>query len=187
MRNFLSILEEIKLVLDADSAFGSIEFPYFIEKKAPVTQQLGMMQYLCSFEGEVGIASSQFFVTVEVPVLTLCPCSKEISSRGAHNQRSFCKVRLQTGKDFFWIEDIITAVESCASSGLYSVLKREDERYVTEYSYDHPVFVEDLVREVTLKIEAMNLFPWFMVEAENEESIHLHNAYACIERGSKTK
>jgi GTP cyclohydrolase I len=126
----------------------------------------------------------RFFVSIEVPVMTLCPCSKEISDRGAHNQRSFVRLRLQMGTSFFWIEDIIELVESCASSGLYTLLKREDERYITEYSYDHPVFVEDLVRETTVRLEALGIVPWFTVEAENLESIHNHEAYAFVERGA---
>lgn len=185
MKSFLGMLEEIRTVLDAAEAFGTIRFPYFIEKRAPVSGQTSMMKYTCSFQGEVlRDGHTRFFVGIEVPVLTLCPCSKEISDRGAHNQRSFVKVLVQMG-NFFWIEDIVELVESCASAPLYTILKREDEKFITEYSYDHPVFVEDLVRDVTIKLEALENFPWFSVEAENLESIHLHDAYAYIERGTR--
>jgi len=187
MKNFLHMLDEVKSTLDAENAFGEIRFPYYMLKSAPVSKQESIMQYLCSYAGEVGIEAGRevrrFFVSIEVPVLTLCPCSREISDRGAHNQRSFVRLKLQMGESFFWIEDIIELVESCASSGLFTLLKRDDERYITEYSYDHPVFVEDLVREVTVKLEMLGIVPWFSVEAENMESIHNHEAYACVERG----
>jgi len=184
MPNFLAMLEEIRSVLEAEEAFGTVAFPYFIEKSAPVSGQKSLMRYECSYQGEVLPELKRFFVGIEVPVQTLCPCSKEISAYGAHNQRSFVRVLLQFG-GFFWIEDIISLIESCASAPLFTLLKREDERWITEHAYDNPVFVEDLVREVTIRIEALGIFPWFSVEAENMESIHLHEAYACIERGQK--
>jgi len=184
MKNFLQILEEIRESLEAEEAFGKISFPYFMEKQAPVSAQRSFLQYRCSFEGEVKPGQKRFFVSMEVPVLTLCPCSKEISDRGAHNQRSFCTLKVEALDKFFWMEDMIELIEACASSDIYSLLKREDERWVTEHSYDNPVFVEDLVREVTARVEKLALFPWFRVEAENMESIHLHEAYACLERGS---
>lgn len=186
MPNFLEMLEEIRRALQAEEAFGTVRFPYFIEKAAPVSGQKSFLRYGCSFQGEVlRQGRRRFFVGIEVPVQTLCPCSKEISDRGAHNQRGFVRVLLQMGS-FFWIEDIIELIEGCASAPLFTLLKRDDERYITEHAYDHPVFVEDLVREVTVKIESLGNFPWFSVEAENMESIHLHEAYACIERGAKT-
>lgn len=184
MENFIHMLHSIRSVLDAEQAYGRIAFPYFIEKKAPVSGQASMMQYHCTYEGTAGPIEHEFYVGIEVPVLTLCPCSKEISDRGAHNQRSMVKVLLKMGS-FFWIEEIITLIENSASCGLFTLLKREDEKWVTEHSYDNPTFVEDLVREVTVKIEGLNKFPWFSVEAENMESIHLHDAYAYVERGVK--
>lgn len=184
MPNFLAMLEEIRTVLEAEEAFGTVRFPYFIEKSAPVSGQKSLMRYECSYQGEVLSDKKRFWVGIEVPVQTLCPCSKEISSYGAHNQRSYVRVKVQMG-NFFWIEDIIALIEDCASAPLYTLLKREDERWITEHAYDHPVFVEDLVRDVTMRIEALQNFPWFSVEAENMESIHLHEAYACIERGTK--
>lgn len=153
------------------------------------------MEYICSYEAEVGVSKDadgepcidrKFYVTIEVPVTTLCPCSKAISERGAHNQRGTVKVRLLYS-GFFWIEDIISMIEGCASSPLYSVLKRQDEKFVTEQAYDNPRFVEDVVREVYQgllnygKDGDKKPFSYFSVEAENFESIHYHNAYAYTE------
>ena len=183
MNNFLDMLEEIRQKLDAERAFGRISFPYYIEKKAPVTNASGMMEYNCTYEGESSGKNEQnFFISVKIPVATLCPCSKAISEYGAHNQRGYVKVKVLY-KDFFWIEDIISMVESCASTPLYSVLKRLDEKYVTENAYENPRFVEDVVREVYLGLKEMG-FTWFSVEAETEESIHNHNAYAYTEFSS---
>ena len=179
MLHFLDMLDEIRTKLDAEEAFGSITFPYYIKKNAPVTQAQGIMQYICSYEGEVSSSERKFYITIEVPVTTLCPCSKAISEYGAHNQRGKVRVKLLY-KDFFWIEDVIKMIEDSASSPLFSVLKREDEKSVTEHAYDNPRFVEDVVREVYLGLKKMN-FEWFSVEAENEESIHYHNAYAYTE------
>lgn len=123
--------------------------------------------------------SQKFFVSIKVPIATLCPCSKAISEYGAHNQRGFVKVKILYSK-FFWIEDVISMIEDCASTPLYSVLKRADEKFVTEHAYDNPRFVEDVVREVYLGLKKMG-FEGFTVEAETEESIHFHNAYACAE------
>ena len=181
MQHFLDMLEEIKDKLDAQEAFGTIKFPYFIEKKAPVSGSAGIMEYTCSYEGSVSADQRKFYITIEVPVTTLCPCSKAISEYGAHNQRGTVKVKLLYS-DFFWIEDIIELIEKSASSPLYSLLKRQDEKYVTEHAYDNPRFVEDLVREVYTALAKKN-FKWFSVEAENEESIHFHNAYAYTEYG----
>ena len=214
MNNFLEMLEEIRTKLQAERAFGRISFPYFIEKKAPVSGNSGFMEYTCSYEGEVTVRSEQlaisngkgeslplastslaatpstgdtpvtppvarFFISIKVPIATLCPCSKAISEYGAHNQRGFVKVKVLYSK-FFWIEDVISMIESCASTPLYSVLKRQDEKFVTEHAYENPRFVEDVVREVYLGLKEMG-FKWFNVEAETEESIHFHNAYACAE------
>ncbi len=206
MNNFLDMLEEIRTRLDAQRAFGRITFPYFVEKLSPVTKSPGMMEYTCTYEGESSVLqgekkencspenekisessdkkipqeiSQKFFVSIKVPVATLCPCSKAISEYGAHNQRGFVKVKILYSK-FFWIEDVISMIEDCASTPLYSVLKRADEKFVTEHAYDNPRFVEDVVREVYLGLKKMG-FKGFTVEAETEESIHFHNAYACAE------
>nr|WP_257225403.1 GTP cyclohydrolase FolE2 [Treponema parvum] len=186
LNRFLSMLEEIRKKLEAERAYGVVTFPYFIEKHAPVTKESAIMCYTCSYEGAVGKDFHNFFISVDVPVTTLCPCSKAISDKGAHNQRGRVRVKLLY-EDFFWIEDLIFAVEQCASSALYSLLKRPDEKFVTERAYDNPRFVEDIVREVYLALKKFPVerpFAWFCVEAENEESIHAHNAYACAEYGS---
>jgi GTP cyclohydrolase I len=178
MPRFLDMLKTIRTDLDAESAFGSMTFPYFMEKSAPVSGLPGMMSYECCYQGWVkNGADKHFTVAVSVPVTTVCPCSKAISSRGAHNQRGLVRVELELGP-FFWIEDIIAVVEKAASSPVYSLLKREDEKFVTEQGYDNPKFVEDLVRDVYIDIKDMNAFPRFSVEAENFESIHNHSAFA---------
>lgn len=179
MQHFLDMLEEIRVKLDAEKSFGKVQFQYFIEKTAPVSKSESIMQYNCSYEAESSASEKQFFVSVSVPINTLCPCSKAISDYGAHNQRGLVKVKLLYSS-FFWIEDIIKIVEEAASSPLYSVLKRKDEKFVTEHAYENPRFVEDVVREVYLKLKSEN-FKWFSVEAETFESIHNHDAYAYTE------
>ncbi|TVR59087.1 MAG: GTP cyclohydrolase I FolE2 [Spirochaetaceae bacterium] len=184
MPEFLVMLRDVRIALEAERSFCELEFPYFIEKKAPVSGQPSMMEYTCRYIGEESEQDRQFFVGIDVPVGTVCPCSKEISARGAHNQRGTVRVTVQYDS-FFWIEDVIETIESAASSGLYSLLKREDEKFVTEHAYDNPVFVEDVVRNVCVKLETENEFPWFSVEAENNESIHNHDAFAYVERGRR--
>ncbi|MFZ3111084.1 MAG: GTP cyclohydrolase FolE2 [Rectinemataceae bacterium] len=181
MPSFIGMLQKIRLELEAETAYSEIHFPYFIQKKAPVSGQSSMMSYECSYEGKVSEIGHSFIVGVTVPVQTVCPCSKAISSRGAHNQRGLVTLKVALGP-FFWIEDLVAIVEDSASSDLYTLLKREDEKYITERSYDRPRFVEDLVREVYLRVEALNKFPRFSVEAENFESIHNHSAYAFVEK-----
>jgi GTP cyclohydrolase I len=180
MPRFLDMLKNIRAELEAESAFGSLTFPFFLEKNAPVSGLPGMMSYACQYGGWVkSRGEKHFVVSISVPVTTVCPCSKAISDRGAHNQRGVVKVELEPGP-FFWIEDIIALVEKAASSPVYSLLKREDEKFVTEQGYDNPKFVEDLVRDVYIDIKGLNMFPRFSVEAENFESIHNHNAYAFV-------
>ncbi|MEI6154003.1 MAG: GTP cyclohydrolase, FolE2/MptA family, partial [Deltaproteobacteria bacterium] len=123
----------------------------------------------------------EFIVSVTVPINTLCPCSKEISEQGAHNQRGIVKVDVKF-KKFFWIEDLINIIEGCASSDIYSILKREDEKFVTERAFANPKFVEDVVRDIAEILKEDQNFTWFAIEAENFESIHNHSAYACLER-----
>lgn len=180
IRTFSRILDDMVERLDARSAQIEVAFPYFIEKFAPVTGTPGMIEYWCKF-----ICSrrdeKEFLVEITAPVTTLCPCSREISAQGAHNQRGRVTVTLRF-KRFFWIEDIITLIESSASAEVYSVLKRPDEKYVTERAYANPMFVEDVVRTVAQKLENMEEFSWYAVEAENFESIHNHSAYAYIEK-----
>jgi len=180
LQNFSQILQEMKERLNAESAHMEISFPYFISKRAPVTGAEGLMQYTCTFKGSMN-RGSDLIIMIHVPICTLCPCSKEISDHGAHNQRG--EVRLQVRfRKFVWIEDLIRLVEETASSEVYSVLKREDEKYVTEQAYEHPMFVEDVVREIALRLDRDPNITWFAVESENFKSIHNHNAYAYIER-----
>ncbi len=166
--------------LKAEKAHVEFKFPYFRTKKAPATGAEGLMDYGVIFEVNAEKDELDFVVTVEVPVATLCPCSKAISERGAHNQRGTVtfSVRFSTP---VWIEELIELVEASASCELYSVLKRPDEKLVTERAYDNPVFVEDLVRNVAIKARKHKHITWFRVEAENYESIHNHNAYAVVE------
>lgn len=177
------ILGEMKRHLNAASAHIEVIFPYFIEKKAPVSQSPGLMDYTCKIigssdsEGKVDLISE-----VIVPISSVCPCSKEISETGAHNQRG--EVRMSTRfKKFIWIEDMIEIVEKSASCEVFSILKRIDEKYVTEKGFGNPKFVEDIVRDIAGKLKQDDNITWFSVSAENFESIHNHNAYALITDG----
>ena len=182
MRNISNILAKMKKKLNAESAQVEIEFPYFIEKKAPVSRAKSLMEYTCRFIGSINRdQKTKLIVGIDVPITTLCPCSKAISEKGAHNQRSRVSVHLHT-KKFFWIEDIILLIEEAASSQVYSLLKRRDEKFVTEQAYENPMFVEDIVRSIAEKLGAGQNITWFSVEAENMESIHNHNAYAMVEK-----
>ncbi len=181
IKTFKTILEKVKEKLDAESAHMEIEFPYFIEKTAPASGAKSLMEYVCRFSGENRGEKTDFMVGVTVPVTTVCPCSKEISNLGAHNQRSIVKVNLNF-KRFFWIEDIIKLVEDSASGEVYSLLKRVDEKFVTEKAYENPMFAEDVVRSVAEKLNQDDNFTWYSVEAENLESIHNHSAYAYVEK-----
>lgn len=185
VQNFTDILEEMKKRLDAESAHIEITFPYFISKSAPVTGSEGLMEYKCTFKGSLN-SGKDLILIINVPISTLCPCSKEISDFGAHNQRG--EVRLQVRfEKFMWIEDLIKLVEKSASSEVFSVLKREDEKYVTERAYKNPMFVEDIVREIAVKLNNDPNITWFTVESENFESIHNHNAYARIEKNKRNR
>lgn len=175
------LLQRIKEKLNAESSHIEIRFPYFIEKAAPVSKARSLMEYECSFCGESNGDGTDFLVGIAVPVTTACPCSKEISDMGAHNQRSVVRVKVRF-KKFFWIEDIIRLVEKSASSEIFSLLKRADEKYVTEAAYQNPMFVEDVVRAVAERLNESENFTWYSVEAENMESIHNHNAYAYTEK-----
>ena len=180
LNTFFEMLGRVKKSLDAPAANLEISFPYFVKKNAPVSGVPSMMEYLCKYVGEINGDERKLFVTVEVPVCTLCPCSKEISTQGAHNQRGMVSVTVRF-KEFFWIEELIETVENSASSEVFALLKREDEKYITEKAYDKPMFVEDVVREVTDKLKKDDRFTDFAVEAENFESIHNHSAYAFTE------
>jgi len=180
MEKVREVLEKTRAKLSAKSAHMNVEFPYFVEKNAPITATPGLMCYTCFMSGALA-ERLDLVVGVEVPVTTVCPCSKEISDHGAHNQRGLVRVRLRF-KKFFWIEEIIEIVESSVSSEIYSLLKRPDEKYVTEKAFSNPMFVEDVVRSVVSQLKEKKNFPWFRVEAETFESIHNHSAYAMIEK-----
>lgn len=182
IRTFHTILAKMREKLHAESAQMEISFPYFIEKTAPVSRAKSLMEYTCLLCGTNKGEKSDFTVGVVVPVTTVCPCSKEISTSGAHNQRSIVTVTVRFRK-FFWIEDLITLVEESASGQLYSLLKRVDEKYVTEKGYENPMFAEDVVRSVAGKLNEDPNFTWYSVESENFESIHNHSAYAYVEKG----
>ncbi len=172
------IMKEMKTRLSARAAHLELEFPYFIEKEAPVSRAKSLMEYRCKFIGSLN-DKMQITLGITIPIITLCPCSKEISQYGAHNQRGEVSVLLRF-KGFLWIEDIIDWVEDCASGKIYSLLKREDEKYITEHAYENPTFVEDVVRNIALKFNGIENIQWYQVEVISFESIHNHDAYACI-------
>ena len=179
--NIDAVLARLLDRLDSEEAHIVLEFPFFLEKSAPVSGAKGLIDYGVRFEaGAKRKGDFDFIITVTVPVTTLCPCSKAISKHGAHNQRGQVSFAVRFLKHI-WIEELIRLVEQCASSELYSVLKRPDEKYVTEHAFENPVFVEDLVRAVASRAQGHPEITWFRVEAENFESIHNHNAYAMVE------
>jgi len=157
-----------------------MRFPYFINKKAPVSGVESLMDYEVALTGEIKNGKPSMFIKVVVPVTSLCPCSKSISDYGAHNQRSHVTVTVRTSA-FIWIEEVIELVENEASCELYGLLKRPDEKFVTERAYDNPKFVEDMVRDVAARLNADERVSAYVVESENFESIHNHSAYALIE------
>jgi len=179
---FSTLLEEIKGALNAESASIVMSFPYFIEKKAPVTGTPSLMEYNCTFTGSINEAGKkeEFTLSVVVPITTLCPCSKEISTAGAHNQRAEVSLNVKFRK-FIWMEDLITMVEQSASCPVYALLKRPDEKFVTEQAYNNPMFVEDVVRKVAVAALAHPDITWFSVGVESFESIHKHSAYAYVD------
>jgi len=179
--SFREMLEEVTTRLEAENGHIEMRFPYFVEKSAPSSGVKSLMDYQVSFIGERKADHSELFVKVVVPVTTLCPCSKDISEYGAHNQRSHVTITARAD-EFFWLEDLIDVAEAEASSELYGILKRPDEKFVTERAYENPKFVEDLVRDVAARLNEDERILFYVVEAENFESIHNHSAYAKIER-----
>lgn len=182
-------VEDIVKRLSAKSGYLKFEFKYFIDKESPVTKIKAPMCYDCSFEGILNDYDSEdeeyeFILGVKVPVTTLCPCSKEISDYGAHNQRAIVSVKIKYDDDaHIWIEDLVKMIEDCSSSPLYSLLKREDEKYVTEHAYDNPKFVEDVLRDVVVALRNNPVIDRFEVECESIESIHNHSAWAYQKEG----
>jgi GTP cyclohydrolase I len=188
MRTLPAILRDLKAKLDAESAYIDVKFPYFIEKEAPVSKAKGKVGFESTFIGSSNGVKDDFALRVKVPVTTLCPCSKEISDRGAHNQRGYITIEVKTrqvspGKwDIVWIEEIVQIAEDSASAPIYSVLKRPDERHVTMQAYDKPTFVEDVVRNVAILLNNDPRIITYQINVLNHESIHEHNAYARIFR-----
>jgi GTP cyclohydrolase IB len=174
------ILTKLREKLNAETAHLAVDFNLFRAKAAPVTEKVGMMGYDCGFYATGG-SKNEFWILVTVPVTTLCPCSKEISEYGAHNQRGYVSIKIHPqGK--LWLEDVIDMIEAAGSAQLYPVLKRPDEKFVTEQAYKNPRFVEDMVREVAGAFDADDRIQAYEIEVENHESIHDHNAYAFIQR-----
>ena len=184
--NIREILQELQRKLNSAMSHIEIEFPYFMSKKSPVSRKESLMDYIARFDASACGEQTDFVLTVKVNVTTLCPCSKAIAKYGAHNQRGEVTVALRFKKTI-WIEEVVEMIEASASSELYALLKRQDEKAVTERAYENPVFVEDLVRNVALRLNAHPQVAWYRAEAENFESIHNHNAYACIEKHAETK
>ena len=178
IRRMGEIMKEMKRVLKAEAAHLELEFPYFIEKEAPVSHAKSLMEYQCKFIGSLN-DKMKIYLGVSVPILTLCPCSKEISTYNAHNQRGEISVLLRF-KGFLWIEEVVELIEDCASEKVYALLKRNDEKYITEKAYENPTFVEDVVRNVAQKLNQNDNILWYNIEVTSYESIHNHDAYACI-------
>ena len=181
VKSFRDMLTEMTTLLEADAGYIEMRFPYFVRKASPVTGVTSLMDYEVTLVGRITNGSPWIEVCVVVPVTSLCPCSKQISDYGAHNQRSHVTVRATT-RAWLWIEELINIVESEASCELFGLLKRPDEKYVTERAYENPKFVEDMVRDVARRLNGEERIIRYVVEAENFESIHNHSAYALIER-----
>jgi GTP cyclohydrolase IB len=187
LKNRKNILEEMKQVLEAKSAYIEISFPFFMQKTAPVSNQVGTMDYKCTFTGYLGNGKQKPYyettMQVSVPVTAVCPCSKTISERGAHNQRGIITVKVDITKRMIWVEDLVSLTEQAGSCEVYSLLKREDEKFVTEKGFDNPMFVEDMARETAHLLTEKQWTP-FTIEVVNHESIHNHSAYAFLTEGT---
>lgn len=179
VQSFKRMIEEMTERLNAQSGDIEMTFPYFVNKAAPVSGVMSLMDYEVSFIGQIRDTKPEVLVKVLVPVTSLCPCSKNISEYGAHNQRSHITARVRM-KDFIWIEELIDIIEKVASCELYGLLKRPDEKHVTERAYDNPKFVEDIVRDVAVEFNKDDRILGYEVESENFESIHNHSAYAML-------
>lgn len=185
-RTLPSIVDKLRERLQAPSADVEVRFPYFVEKAAPVSSASALMDYDCWFRAGGTADASTFMMGVSVPVTSLCPCSKAISDYGAHNQRGYIRIDVRPVRDaqgpaLIWIEELIQYAESAASCPVYPLLKRQDERHVTMRAYDNPMFVEDMVRDCSLRLQGDARVEWFRVNVENHESIHNHAAFAEIE------
>lgn len=178
---FQSLLQDVQKFFNAESTQIDMSFPYFLEKEAPVSNTSSMLEYRCTFSGSIGVKNG-FVLTVVVPVTTLCPCSKEISAAGAHNQRAEITMSVRF-KKMLWAEDLIEMIEQCGSCELFALLKRPDEKYVTEAAFYNPMFVEDVVRKVAVRALEHPDITWFSASVESFESIHKHSAYAYVDSG----
>ena len=178
--SFSEMLKEMAILLEAESGYIEMSFPYFVNKKAPISGVESLLDYEVSLIGETNSGVSSTRIKVQVPVTSLCPCSKSISDYGAHNQRSHVTLDAKTN-GFIWIEELIDVIEKQASCELYGLLKRPDEKYVTERAYDNPKFVEDIVRDIAGELNKDDRIRQYILESENFESIHNHSAYALIE------
>ena len=181
VESFQSMLEEMTVRLEANAGHIEMSFPFFVTKRAPVSGVASVMDYKASLIGERRDGKTCMWIKVVVPVTSLCPCSRDISKYGAHNQRSHVTITAKL-REHIWIEELIGIAESEASSELYGILKRVDEKFVTERAYENPKFVEDIVRDVAARLNAEERLSAYEVSAENFESIHNHSAYALIER-----
>ncbi|HEC73336.1 MAG TPA: GTP cyclohydrolase I FolE2 [Methylophaga aminisulfidivorans] len=182
VKTFREMLGKMTERLDAESGYIEMNFPYFVNKEAPISKVRSLMDYDVTFIGEIKGTETMTTVKVVVPVTSLCPCSKNISDYGAHNQRSHVTLTVRVDS-FVWIEDLIDIVEKEASCEIYGLLKRPDEKYVTERAYDNPKFVEDIVRDIAAQLNMDKRINAYTVESENFESIHNHSAYALITKG----
>jgi GTP cyclohydrolase I len=182
VKSFREMMGEMTERLQAESGYVEMEFPYFVNKEAPISKVKSLMDYQVTFIGEITGDETTITVKVIVPVTSLCPCSKNISDYGAHNQRSHVTLTVRVDT-FLWIEDLIDLVEEEASCQIYGLLKRPDEKYVTERAYDNPKFVEDMVRDIAARLNDDDRINAYTVESENFESIHNHSAYALITKG----
>jgi GTP cyclohydrolase IB len=193
MRTIPALLHDLREKLNAESAHVEARFPYFIERKAPVTGAVALMDYECSFNAVADDKNDDFVFGVKVPVTSLCPCSKAISDYGAHNQRGYITILVRTVLDgrgsygMVWFEELIEIAERSASAPVYPLLKRVDERHVTMQAFDNPVFVEDMVRNVTIALQSDERIDWFSVHALNHESIHNHGAFASVQWERKAR
>ncbi len=180
LHNLEELLDDMKQTFDCETSHIELEFPYFVKRQAPISGMESLMEYPTKISASKG-TKMELLVQVSVPVHNLCPCSKEISSEGAHNQRGIITISIRSSK-LVWFEELIVIAEESASTPLYALLKREDEKFVTEKAYQNPRFVEDAAREVCLKLNKDTRIDWYSVEVTNFESIHNHNAYAYIEK-----
>jgi GTP cyclohydrolase I len=179
------VTEAIRVRLHAAEAHFEASFTYFIEKHAPVTGAAGLMNYEVTFECTATATGQDMILRVAAPATSLCPCSKEISEYGAHNQRCRIEAAIRTEGDMLWIEDLASRLEEAASHPVYAVLKRPDEKFVTEKAYDNPKFVEDIIRDLAVILDGDDSISWYRITSENFESIHSHNAYAQIEKDTR--